>query len=292
MKRSEPELLLDARADLGEGPVWLEEEGRLLWVDIRAGRLHRFDPRGGQDEVVQLEAPLGCAVPAENGDILLGMKDGIARLAPGASSPSWIARPEEAVPGNRMNDGKCDPFGRLLVGSMDNAEVENRGSLYSLDPSGALRVLLSGLGISNGLAWSPDGSTFYFIDTPTRQVTAYDYDGPSGTIASPRLAVEIPPALGWPDGMCSDSMGRLWIALWGGAGLALCDPLAMRVLEVVALPAHNVTSCCFGGPDLDELFVTSARKGLGEVELGRLPRTGGLFRLRPGVEGLPTRLFG
>lgn len=331
MKISPPELLLDARADLGEGPAWLASERRLLWVDIREGTLHRFEPSSGADESLRFDGPLGFAVPAKDGSILLGLRDGVARLAPGALSAAtafghpgssgaetasgaaassaapaagqaykaaaeahleWLARPESGRPGLRINDGKCDPYGRLLFGSMDRAEIEKNGKLYALEPAGGLRVLLTGLGISNGLAWSPDRGTLYFIDTPTRRVTAYDYDRGSGSIADPRCAVEIPESLGWPDGMCADRQGRLWVALWGGAGIALCDPLRGLVLERIPVPARNVSSCCFGGPDLDELYVTSARKGLGSADLPELPLSGGLFRLRARVEGLPTCAYG
>jgi len=155
-----------------------------------------------------------------------------------------------------------------------------------------LKTLLSGARISNGLAWSPDYKTLYFIDTPTRQVLAYDYDLQSGDIANPRLAVSIPAALGWPDGMTSDASGRLWVALWGGAALTVWDPARGALLEKIELPAKNVTSCAFGGADGSQLYVTSARKGLDAADLSAYPSSGNLFRIQTDQVGLPTFVFG
>jgi sugar lactone lactonase YvrE len=151
---------------------------------------------------------------------------------------------------------------------------------------------LSGVRISNGLAWSPDYRTLYYIDTPTRQVMAYDYDLLSGEIANPRLAVSVPAGLGWPDGMTSDAGGRLWVAMWGGAALTVWDPASGALLERIELPAKNVTACAFGGPNLDELYITTARKGLDAAELSAYPLTGGLFRIRTAQTGMPTFVFG
>ncbi len=147
-----------------------------------------------------------------------------------------LLNPEPHLPGNRFNDGKCDPAGRFLAGSMDNAEVEATGSLYSLDPDGSLKTLITGTRISNGLTWSPDYRTFYFIDTPTRTVMAYDYDLATGDIANPRPAISVPPELGWPDGMTSDSEGMLWVAMWGGAKLTRWDPATGHLLAADPLP--------------------------------------------------------
>ena len=292
MKLSTPELILDARAFLGEGPAWDAAQGRLTWVDIVAGHLHIFQPESGADRVIGLGQALGCAAPARDGKLILGLKEGLALLDPSSEELTYLARPESHLPGNRINDGKCGPDGRFLVGSMDNAEVEASGSLYSLSPDGALKTLLGGLRISNGLAWSPDHTTLYFIDTPTRQVLAYDYDLGSGDIANPRVAVNVPAALGWPDGMTSDAGGRLWVALWGGAALTVWDPANGALLEKIELPAKNITSCAFGGAQLDELYVSSARKGLDAADLSAYPASGGLFRMRAGQTGLPTFVFG
>ena len=263
-----PELVLDARADLGEGPAWEARSACLYWVDIRLGRLHRFEPHDGTDCYLELGEFLGCAAPTRLGGLVLGLRSGFACLTP-VPSPNVqfhlergesrqgavifgedkgagvnvrpILNPEPHLPGNRFNDGKCDPAGRFLAGSMDNAEIEASGSLYSLAVDGSVKTLLTGTRISNGLAWSPDYRTFYHIDTPTRTVTAYDYDLATGGIANPRPAVSVPPALGWPDGMTSDTEGMLWVAMWGGAKLTRWNPSTGALLAEIPLPAFNVS---------------------------------------------------
>ena len=302
-----PELLLDARADLGEGPAWDARSNCLYWVDIHAGHLHAFDPVGKTDRCLDLGEFIGCAVPRQAGGLVLALRSGFATLdsdsPPLAEHPRrgqqgeglvvrGIVNPEAHLPGNRFNDGKCDPAGRLLAGTMDDAEEAASGSLYSLSIDRSLQTLLTGVRISNGLTWSPDARTFYYIDTPARQVTAFDYDLASGAIANPRPAITVPPEMGWPDGMTSDTEGMLWVAIWGGARLTRWDPATAQLLESIPFPALNVSSCAFGGPHLDELYVTSARKGMGAAQLDQYPLSGSLFRLRPGVQGMPTFAFG
>jgi sugar lactone lactonase YvrE len=211
---SAPELILDAHADLGEGPAWEPTTGGLYWVDIHSGRLHIFNPEDGSDRSVDVGEYLGCAAPRRSGGLVLGLRSGFATSdsALPAEEPlklRALVNPEPDLPGNRFNDGKCDPAGRFLAGSMDDAEIEASGSLYSLSPDGTVKTLLSGTRIANGLTWSPDYHTFYFIDTPTRTVMAYDYDLARGAIANPRQAISVPPELGWPDGMTSDTRGQL-----------------------------------------------------------------------------------
>jgi sugar lactone lactonase YvrE len=286
-----PELILDAKADLGEGPVWEPETACLYWVDIHAGRLHTFNPGDGSDRSIALGEYLGCAALRRKGGLVLGLRSGFATLVLPSNKLVRLINPEPQLPGNRFNDGKCDPAGRFLAGSMDDAEIEASGSLYSLNPDGSVNTLLTGTRIANGLAWSPDTRTFYFIDTPTHNVMAYDYDLASGAIANARLAISVPAALGWPDGMTCDSQGQLWVAMWGGAKLTRWDPGSGDLLESIPFPALNVSSCAFGGPHLTDLYVTSARKEMAAGQLAKYPLSGGLFRLRTNIGGQPTCAF-
>jgi sugar lactone lactonase YvrE len=294
----EPELIIEARAELGEGPAWDAVRSVLYWVDIHAGRLHTFDPQEEIDRWVNVGEPLGCAAPRRprlgptGGALVIALPSGFMSFELPAQRMTFIADPEPDASGNRFNDGKCDPAGRFVAGTMDDAEKRASGSLYSLSPDGTVRTLLSGLRISNGLAWSPDLHTFYHIDTPTRQVMAYDYDLATGDIANPRAAVTVPPELGWPDGMTSDHQGMLWVAMWGGAKLTRWDPATGRLLESIPLPALNVSSCVFGGPDLSDLYVTSARTGMSAETLKQYPLSGGLFRIKTDIQGMPTFQFG
>jgi len=292
MQLSMPKLLYDARAFLGEGPAWDSVRQRLYWVDIFPGLLHIFDPKSNLDEIIDVGQPLGCVAPLIGGNLIIGLKSGLATLDLSTAKVDFVASPESGIPGNRFNDGKCGPDGRFLAGTMDNAEVDATGSLYSLSPDGSLKTLLTGVRISNGLAWSPDYKTLYFIDTPTHQVMAYDYDLRSGLIANPRVVVTIPAEMGWPDGMTSDYDGNLWVALWGGAALTAWNPANGALVEKIAIPAKNVTSCAFGGLEQSELYVTSARKGLSDADLTAYPATGGLFRIQTNVIGMPTFVFG
>jgi len=219
-----------------------------------------------------------------------GKRFSFAGLELASTKLTLLSPLENELPGNRFNDGKCDPRGRFIAGTMALAENDPAGSLYSFDGR-SITKLLSGITVSNGLTWSPDHKTFYYIDTPTREVRAFDYDIESGVIANSRVAVHVHESLGWPDGMTSDMQGNLWIAMWGGAQVTKWDPNTGRLLEQIPVPALNVSSCIFGGKDLNELYITSARKGMDEPELRRYPLTGGVFRLETNVEGMPTFEF-
>ncbi len=294
----QPELLLDARADLGEGPAWDASRGLLYWVDIHTGRLHIYDPSEEIDHWVNVGESLGCVAPrpvslqARGTSLVIALNSGFMTFNLPSQRMVFLANPEPHLTGNRFNDGKCDPAGRFLAGTMDDAEKEASGSLYSYSPDGTLKTLLTGVRISNGLTWSPDYQTFYYIDTPTRQVTAFDYDLATGNIANPRPVVNVPPKLGWPDGMASDSEGMLWVAMWGGAKLTRWNPATGQLLEAIPVPALNVTSCVFGGPDLTDLYITSARKGMSAEQLAKVPLSGGLFRIHTKIKGMPTFEFG
>jgi len=188
---------------------------------------------------------------------------------------------------NRFNDGKCDPRGRFLAGTMDMGETSPNGSLYSVAGKSVAR-LFDNVTISNGLAWSPDYKTLYYIDTPSHEVKAFDYDLETGTIGNMRVLINIPESLGHPDGMTSDTHGSLWIAMWGGAQITRWDPNTGQLLEQIPVPAKNVSSCVFGGRQMNELFITSARVGMDEDTLKQYPLTGGVFRLETNVEGMPS----
>jgi sugar lactone lactonase YvrE len=287
-----PELVLDARAELGEGPAWDAASNCLYWVDLHSGALHVFNPQSMTDSWFNLSEPVGSVAICRSGDLLVALRSGLALLDPLSQNLTRLVSPEPHLPGNRFNDGKCDPAGRFLAGTMDDAEMEASGSLYSYSPDGTLKTLLTGLRISNGLAWSPDQRTFYFIDTPTRQVTAFDYDGATGAISNSRPVVTVPPELGWPDGMTSDAEGMLWVAMWGGASLTRWDPATGKLLASIPIPALNVTCCAFGGSDLSDLYVTTARKRMDARQLEEYPFSGGLFRLRTKTPGIPGFVFG
>ncbi len=290
------ELLHQAQAGLGEGPAWDAKTHTLYWVDILGKRVHFHCD--GENGFIQLDEMPGCLAPCKDGDLIVAARASLLTLGPfgrtqggpATVKTAFLASVSEPA-NNRFNDGKCDPAGRFLAGTMDMDEKAASGSLYSFDGAKVTRML-DGIRISNGLAWSPDYKTFYYIDTPTREVTAFDYDPASGEIANPRVAIQVPEALGWPDGMTSDADGCLWIAMWGGAQVTRWEPRTGALLMQIPVPAKNVTACVFGGQDLDELYITSARAGLGEADLTAYSPSGSLMRVRTRFRGMPTFEFG
>ena len=282
------EIIHDADATLGEGPAWDAKTGTLYWVDILEKRVHFH--RGDENGFVQLDEMPGCLAPTRNGSLLVAARASILDLDLATGKLTVLASVSEHE-NNRFNDGKCDPTGRFLAGTMNMDEKSPTGALYTFDGQTVTR-LLDGIRISNGLTWSPDYKTFYYIDTPTREVTAFDYDLSNGQISNPRVVITVPEALGWPDGMTSDTEGMLWIAMWGGAQVTRWNPQNGELLEQIALPAKNVTSCVFGGDNLNELYITSARVGLDETDLAAYRHSGSLMRVHTKVRGMPTFEFG
>lgn len=284
------ELVLDTRADLGEGPSWDAETRRLIWVDITAEIVHRFDPPSGEDERFEIGQPVGAAVPATDGRIALAVSDGFSFLDPATRDVERITHVETHLEDTMMNDGKCDPEGRFWAGTKDAVGSRPIGALYRLGADRRPVQMLGGLTVSNGLGWSLDRTTMYFIDSPTQRIDVFDCDLTAGEISDRRTLTEIPKDWGLPDGMTVDEEGFLWVAFWGGSAVRRFDPQG-RVVSTVEFPVTQVTSCAFGGEDLSDLYVTTARNGLSERHLRRQPLAGGLFRLRPGVRGLPPRPF-
>jgi len=284
------ELVLDARADLGEAPSWDADARVLTWVDITKGLVHRFDPGTERDEVLEVGQPVGAAVPTSSGRVALAANSGFLLLDPATGSLERVADVESDVPETMMNDGKCDPGGRFWAGTKDVEGRRPLGSLYRLDADHRLTRVLKDVTISNGLGWSPDHRTMYYIDSTTYRMDAFDYDDTSGAVSNRRPHVEIPQEWGLPDGMTVDEEGFLWVAFWGGSAVRRLAPDG-RVDAIVRFPVTQVTSCAFGGPDLSDLFVTSARSGLTDAAMSEQPLAGGLFRARPGVRGLPSTPF-
>lgn len=285
IRRTRAELVLDARAVHGEGPAWDARAGHLLWVDMLGNRLHRTTPDGA-DELDVYDQPVCVAVPRADGGFALALGDGLWLQDPDGGLEQVMAIPQPAAPAGpiRMNDGKCDLAGRLWAGSMAYDARHGAGALYRLDPDGSAREVLHDVTISNGLAWTPDGRTMFYIDSPTQRVDVFDVDPADGALSTRRMAVAIPAAFGMPDGMTIDDEGCLWVALWGGSAVHRYAPDGW-LDTVVELPCAQVTSCCFGGDGLDELYITTSSHGLQDADRASQPLAGGLFRYRPGVTG-------
>lgn len=279
------------KALLGEGPLWLEERKQLIWVDIEGMRVHLYCPVTASSRAIDVGQRIGAIVPATDGRLLCALQNGFYYLDMDNESLEPIVDPEADLPNNRFNDGKCDPAGRFWAGTMPIEGNDLVGALYRMDGDGTVHRMLTGVGCSNGIAWSHDHMTMYYIDTVTRRIDRFDYDAETGRIANRQTAIAIPESYGYPDGMTIDIEGMLWVAQWGGYCVSRWNPVTGECIEKIELPVSQVTSCCFGGERLDELYITSARIGLSEEQLLREPLAGSVFKYVPGVRGLPANLY-
>jgi sugar lactone lactonase YvrE len=278
--------VLDARAKLGESPVWSVAEQVLYWVDINGPALHRFDPATGNDAALPMPEAIGCFALRAQGGFMVALRSGIWT----ASSNGKLERKIVASPYDpesfRFNDGRCDRQGRFFVGSMNERRDRSTAALYRVDRDGALVQIIGGIMISNGLAWSPDGRTMYHADTPTHMIRAYDYDIATGTASNPTTFAQFPGETDRPDGGAIDSGGNYWSAFYRGGKVVQLSPHGALLAEY-PIPAMCPTMCAFGGSDLKTLYVTTARQMREPDELARLPQSGGVFAMRVDVPGLP-----
>jgi sugar lactone lactonase YvrE len=289
MRTLDADLLIQCNCELAEGPFWHRD--RLWWVDVNAGRLHHASGDGENPASFALGRKIGAVCPASDGRFILAAEDGVFLWNSDSNTGSFLAVPAEGLAGQRFNDGKCDPAGRFIAGTLDLTGRKNAAALFSVDGAGAIRTLHAPVTLSNGLAWSQDGETLYYIDTPTREIAAFSYDLESGELGPRRVAVDLRDVPGFPDGMTIDCEGNLWVGQWG-AGMVCCwSPVTGERLVKIRVPCEQATSCCFGGDDLASLFITTAREGLDAENLKHQPLAGSIFVCRPGVSGLPANTF-
>jgi sugar lactone lactonase YvrE len=277
-----------ATAVLGEGPTWDPATGTLLWVDILASEVHRFDPGGGRDAVL-LRTPqhVGAVKPRAAGGVVVNLRDGVGRYAADGAF-DWLA--DLAEDGRRGNDAAVDAHGWLWAGTMAYDERQGGGRLYRVGPGGEVVTVLPEVTVSNGIGWSPDGRLMYYIDTPTRRVDAFDVDPGSGLVARRRPFVHVEPAAGFPDGMTVDADGCVWVALWDGGAVRRYTP-AGDLDRVVEVPARRTTACAFGGPGLGDLYITTATVGLDPAARAAQPLAGSVFVLPGAGAGQPGHAF-
>jgi sugar lactone lactonase YvrE len=277
---SQPQIAVNHSCFLGEGPVWDAANNCIYWVDIIPADIHRYSLATQQHEIFNVGKMVGAIVLRKSGGLVAALQNGFAFIDFYDKTITPIADPEANLPGNRFNDGKCDPAGRFWAGTMPFNEKEPVGNVYMLDTDLSVTRKIEGVTISNGLAWTADNKIFYYIDTPTRLVVAYDYNVATGSITNKRVAVDVHNQLGYPDGMTIDKNGMLWIAFFGGWQVAQFNPHTGEKLQTIALPAANITCCTFGGADLTDLYVTSATKELTAADKLQQPNAGCLFVIK------------
>jgi sugar lactone lactonase YvrE len=285
------ELVVDAKVELGEGALWDEQAQVLYWVDILGSKLFVYNPATGENTAYDVGQHVGTVVLRQPGGVMLAVRNGFARFDLDTSTLDIVADPESDKTENRFNDGKCDPAGRFWAGTMSYSQSLDAGSLYRLDSDLSVHKMIDGVTISNGIVWTSDHKTMYYIDTTPRTVVAYDYDNATGNISNLRTVINVPEEYGPPDGMAIDSEGMLWVAHFSGSAVRRWNPSTGEMLEVVELPTSSVTSCAFGGENLDELYITTARIQLSDEQLELQPLAGGLFKVKVGIKGTTTYRF-
>ena len=276
----EAKLLVDAKSRHGEGSWWDAQRSALYWLDCIGAKLH-ITQTNGVDHEVRLPFMPMTVVPHREGGFVFATPDAVVRADEACTAFRTMAAVCHASTDMRFNDGKCDPAGRLFIGSMGTAGQQDAGVLYRVNLDGSADAVLPGVGISNGIVWC--GDTMYYTDTIFGKVYAFDYDLDTGVISGQRTVFETLDGL--PDGMCMDSFGNVWVALWGGFKAVCFDPVTDRVLHEVKVPVPNVSSVSFGGEDMTTLFITTSQFELSDEQLEQYPVSGGLFAVETDIRG-------
>jgi sugar lactone lactonase YvrE len=278
------DIAVQATASLGEGPTWDSRTGTLIWIDILAPEIHRWNPSTGRNETSTAPQHVGAAKPRANGGLVVNLRDGVA-IVDTAGEYRWLvywARDEV-----RGNDAAVDAAGRLWAGTMRYDTAEGGGWLARVEPDGKASMVLEKVTISNGVGWSPDNTRMYFADTPTGLIDVFDYDLATGAVTSRRHLVDVD---GSPDGLCVDADGCVWVALWGAGQVRRYTPDG-TLDRTITVPASLTTACCFGGDRLTDLYITTARVGLSDDELAEQPLSGSVFVVPDAGTGVPSTVF-
>ncbi len=281
------QLALDCRCELGEGPIWDSRIGRLLFVDIDGHTIHSWAPVGGAHDTFDCGEYVSAIALAAAGGYLVTLQHDVAWFDPRTGIGERPVRVEADRADTRFNDGYVDPRGRFWAGTMSLVRKPEQGALYCIEMGAGPHVtkMIDRVGTSNGIDWSPDGRSMYYVDTALRRIDVFDFDAESGAIANRRTLVAIPEREGKPDGLIVDEEGLLWVALWQGSAVRRYDEQG-RMVRQIDLPLSCPTKCAFGGANLDELYITSARTILTTPEAReREPHAGSVFVARPGVRG-------
>lgn len=283
----EVEHVLSVQNALGEGPIWHIGEKALYWVDIESSCYYRYDPVTGTHQRIDVGVKVGTLAFRAAGGFVMATAKGYATWEPTTRSLQVIGNPEPDKPNSRFNDGAVDRRGRFWAGTLGDPY---RNGLYRLDPDGKIHTMDTGIDISNGIGWSPDNKTMYFTDSTPRHIYAYDFDLESGNISNRRLFIDSSNRPGLPDGLTVDQEGFIWSARWDGSCVERYSPTG-KLDRRISVPARHTTSVTFGGDDLRDLYITSARGELNDEEQGQPSMDGDLFRIRLDVGGFPEPMF-
>ncbi len=290
-KAETPELAYRAEATTGEGSIWHPDRKSIFWVDIEGKTLYEFLPETKTSEKWTFDRMVTTVVPETANSVIVALQDEIIRLNLSDGSSASIAKINDGGGSLRCNDGKCDPEGRLWVGTMTLTAPRNSAALYMIHANATVEKKIDSVTISNGIVWTADKKYMYYNDTPTGRIARYKYDAVSGDVIYDGVAVTLERGTGGADGMTIDSEGNLWVAQWGGYGVYCYNPVTGKLIRKIEVPAPNVASCAFGGENLDILYITTARAGLSDEKLKEYPLSGSLFCCKPGVKGVQPNYF-
>jgi len=275
-------------AELGEGPVWVERDRALWFVDIKKQQIHRYDPASGARRSWDAPEQVGFILPAERGGFVAGLQSGLYHFDDNSGAFDLIVKVDEDLPANRLNDGTVDPKGRIWFGTMDNQERDRSGAFYCFANGKLTRTAIGNIAITNGPAVSPDGRILYVVDTLRGTIDAVDIDD-DGTLGERRSYVRIDPSEGHPDGPTIDAEGCVWISLYAGWEARRYSPTG-ELIERVRFPVANITKIAFGGDDLRTVYATTARQLLSRENIAKQPEIGDLFEFTAEVPGVPCSL--
>ena len=293
-KKNAVEAVLEYKisAKLGEGAFWDYKKKQFIWVDIEKKRLHIYNPLKKENRIINMPSKIGTIVPSEEENkVVVALENGIYVVNIETEEINLLSDVEALVTENRFNDGKCDPNGNLWVGSMHLKQTKPNGKLYKVDDHGKTTPMLENVTISNGIVWTKKGDVMYYIDTPTGNIRAFDFDLKTSTISNERIAVKVNEKDGFPDGMTIDENDMLWVGMWNGNAVAQYNPKTGKLISKIKVPAHNVTSCAFGGDNLDTLYITTASVDMTKEERIKYPLAGSVFIAVPGVKGVKSSYF-
>ncbi|WP_405562285.1 SMP-30/gluconolactonase/LRE family protein [Polaribacter sp. Asnod6-C07] len=284
-------LAYKTKAVLGEGAIWNYKTQELYWVDIEGKQLNVFNPKSKENKVLKTKSRIGTVVPFTKEEALIALEDGVHKMNLNSGESTLFTDMKNELSGSRLNDGKCDPAGRFWVGSMHFNQLKNKANLYTITSENILIKKVDSVTISNGIVWTSDKKTMYYIDTPTSSIKAFDYDNKTGEITNGKVVVQIPESLGFPDGMTIDEENMLWVGMWNGNAVIRFNPINGKVISKIEVPAHNITSCAFGGENLDILYITSASVDMTAEEVKKYPLAGSVFKIKPGVKGVNSNFY-
>jgi len=282
----------ETKAQLGEGAFWNHVTQELFWVDIEGKKLHIYNPSSKLNRTLEMPSRIGTVVPKDQNNAVVALEDGIYLVNTVNGELKLLSDIESDKNYNRFNDGKCDPKGRFWVGTMNFDAITKSAALYMVDSNRTVEKKLDSVAISNGIVWTKDKKTMYYIDTPLKNIRAFDYNNETGEISNERVAIAIADSLGFPDGMTIDENDNLWVGLWNGYGVGYFNPKSGKLIQKIEVPAQNVTSCAFGGKNLDTLYITTASIGMSEENIPLYPKAGSIFKYIPGVKGVKGSFFG